>query len=145
MHLKAQDSLCTPKSSGGPGFRRMYDHNHALISKHAWTVTQKNIKPHAMLLKFRYLHITPIMHCKAPNNSSFFCKGLCKTIEIICKGSCWNIGSGNLVNIWIDPWVPQNPNHKPVLNEAYLHTQGSLTWIYELIDFENMCWKIDLL
>lgn len=33
LMLKCWDSLCLPKAAGGLGFRRMFDHNRALVSK----------------------------------------------------------------------------------------------------------------
>ncbi|XP_012850814.1 PREDICTED: uncharacterized protein LOC105970524 [Erythranthe guttata] len=44
LMLKTWDSICSPKSSGGLGFRRMFDLNKALFSKITWNVAANSDK-----------------------------------------------------------------------------------------------------
>lgn len=55
LMLKCWDSICSPKSCGGIGFRRMHDFNKALISKLAWSVVTDKDVLWVKLFKAKYL------------------------------------------------------------------------------------------
>lgn len=141
MHLRAWDSLCTPRMHGGLGFRRMHDHNRALLSKHAWTLTQDTTRPFALLLKGIYLQNKNMLHLEVPRTASYFWKGLTATRDIIKKGACFRIGSGNNADIWEDPWIPWNAEYKPQRKITAMDgTQSSPKWVFELINQDSMIW-----
>lgn len=54
---KYWDSICKPKNLGGIGFKKMYDHNKALISKLAWKVASNENCLWINLLSSKYLGI----------------------------------------------------------------------------------------
>lgn len=89
LMLKCWDSLCLPKAAGGLGFRRMFDHNRALISKLAWNLASSKKTIWTSLLKAKYLRnysflLAPLTHY----SSSWIWKYILKTRDI---GICMSI------------------------------------------------------
>lgn len=70
--LKCWDSICTPKSCWGLGFRRLQDFNKALFSKLAWLIASDKDLLWIQLLKSNDLSVS---------NSSWICNNL-KTLDI---------------------------------------------------------------
>ncbi|KAL3849582.1 hypothetical protein ACJIZ3_011464 [Penstemon smallii] len=56
LALKKWDTLCTPKSAGGLGFRKTEDFNSALVSKLSWHLANNSNFFWVSLLQSKYLH-----------------------------------------------------------------------------------------
>ena len=57
------------------------------------------------------------------------------------RGHIWQVGNGESINIWSDPWIPTSPNRKiisPCRRAAY-------TKVVELIDPTTGAWDVSLL
>ena len=48
----------------------------------------------------------------------------------------------NSIRIWGDKWLPSTPTHKMASSRLFLHPD---TLVRELIDHENVRWKIEAL
>ena len=60
------------------------------------------------------------MNAPACSQGSYAWKSLLKGREVLRKGLRWRIGTGDLVNLWSDPWLPstiQPPIQSPVAHD----------------------------
>nr|XP_048332855.1 uncharacterized protein LOC125423238 [Ziziphus jujuba var. spinosa] len=50
------------------------------------------------------------------------------TRKILKKGLCYRVGTGNSIDYWEDPWVPNNPQFKPTpLHEETRNKLGTVS------------------
>jgi hypothetical protein len=87
---------------GGLGFRDMHLFNKAMLAKQIWRL---QTDPNSLLnkcLKARYYPDSDILHAQQSRGSSYAWQSLFQAIDLIKKGSCWQIGNGNSINIWED-------------------------------------------
>lgn len=96
--LRSWDHICTPKSNGGLGFRKMKEANVALFSKLAWEVVANKEKLGFNNLEQNiFLGLTISMLERTPLIPSFG-----KILAPLKKGLCYIIGDGRKVNIWTE-------------------------------------------
>ena len=62
--------------------------------------------------------------------------------DVIKRGSRWRIGSGTLVHIWGDSWLPSKANPKLVSPHI---VDSNITFVSNLIDQEQKVWREDVL
>lgn len=73
---------------------------------------------------------------------SFTWRSILAGREILTKGLRFQIGNGNKVSIWNDPWLPLPHNFKPFS----LPMKGTEDWLVEdIIDLESKEWIKDLI
>ncbi|XP_017625048.2 uncharacterized protein LOC108468690 [Gossypium arboreum] len=66
---------------------------------------------------------------------------ICSAWDLIIDGLVWQIGNGNSVNIWNDPWLPGHENNR--LSVQSINT--SWTTVNQLIDFESSTWRKEVI
>lgn len=88
LTLQSWDKICTPRSAGGMGFRKMGEMNLALISKLAWMMSTSSPRPRVTCLKAKYLR-----------NTDF--------LGVLRSPSASGVGSGHSIRTWTDPWIPE--------------------------------------
>lgn len=52
------------------------------------------------------------MKCRKKRNCSQLWPAILSTRETLAKGLCFKVGTGNSINIWEDPWLPDTPGFK---------------------------------
>lgn len=57
MSLVSWDMVCTPKSKGGLGFKKLEIMNHALIMKNTWSLIIEPTKLSNQVLLMRFLQV----------------------------------------------------------------------------------------
>ncbi|KAA3478112.1 reverse transcriptase [Gossypium australe] len=135
------DTLCLPKCDGGMGFKNLYMFNKPLLAKQVWRIL---VQPQCLLarvLKARYFPFTDVLNAKVSSYPSFTWRSICNARDLISDGMVWRVGSGKLVNIWNDPWLPgkeQNRLSGFDINPTWttvdqLMNEGSYTWNKDLI------------
>ncbi|KAL6189078.1 hypothetical protein ACLB2K_040468 [Fragaria x ananassa] len=106
IHWCKWDLLCRNKKEGGLGFRDLEGFNQALLAKTVWRIV---LHPDSI--------INRVLHAKYVRNGdwaaagvgvkpSFVWRGLVWGKDLLCAGIRWRIGSGDLVKIWGDKWLP---------------------------------------
>ncbi|KAG8374862.1 hypothetical protein BUALT_Bualt10G0039700 [Buddleja alternifolia] len=80
--------VCSPKSVGGLGLRKMEHINQALVSKLAWNVAANPPKIWVQILSAKYLTNSNLFHVSSPaHNPSWTWKDICKSSSIIKKSA----------------------------------------------------------
>jgi hypothetical protein len=105
IHWKARQELLKSKLDGGLGFRNMHLFNKAMLAKQIWRL---QIDPNSLLgkcLKARYYPNSDIFHAQQSRGSSYAWQSLFQAIDLVKKGSCWQIGNGKSTHIWEDNWI----------------------------------------
>lgn len=101
--LKAWDTICTRKSNGGLGLRRMWDQNKAQIAKLGWAVVSSEDRLWVRLLRFKYLGHVPLRNHLPSSKASWVWQGITQCKDLVLKGACLMIGNGVGIDIWEDP------------------------------------------
>ena len=79
--LKSWDSICSPKSEGGLGIKKMVDMNKALVAKLTWEVVSNEDKTWVNVLKKKYVRNRNFM----PKNASWASQSIFACKEVIKK------------------------------------------------------------
>ncbi|KAG2252099.1 hypothetical protein Bca4012_099653 [Brassica carinata] len=67
----------------------------------------------ARVLKGRYFPSSSILTARETKQSSYIWKSLLHGRDLITKGVCFVIGSGNVIDTWNDLWLPTTPPRPP--------------------------------
>lgn len=102
--------LCKSKKHGGLGFRSLRNFNLALLGKQAWRMIQNPNTLMSRIYKARYFPGTDFLNAKVGSNPSFIWRSVWESQKVIKAGARWRVGDGNSINIWTDPWLPNEGN-----------------------------------
>lgn len=58
-------------------------------------------------------------------------------LELLKKGVCWRVGSGKVISMWQDPWIPRKWTCRPIGKRRPCR----LKWVSQLINQDTMEWK----
>ncbi|KAL8112670.1 hypothetical protein AgCh_020110 [Apium graveolens] len=105
-----EDKLCQPKKLGGMGFRKIREFNVAMLGKQAWRLQTENQSLIAKLMQARYYPSGSFRDANIGGNPSFIWRSIFEAKQLIEAGSRVKVGNGELINIWLDPWVPASNN-----------------------------------
>lgn len=102
--LKCCDSICSPKASGGLGFRRMRDFNLALLSKLAWSIATNKDLLWLQILKAKYLKGKSFIHDDLSHYcASWMSTDISKCRNIVLQGANFSISINSDILIWKNP------------------------------------------
>ena len=106
MHIVKWNTITLPKELGGLGLCFMKYRNQVMLAKLCWRLAREEGMPWARMLQAKYL---------CPNRMTEEGRKLpCSRIWAACKkwgpiyvkGLRWTVKSGELVNMWMDFWLP---------------------------------------
>uniref|UniRef100_A0A2N9IGZ4 Reverse transcriptase domain-containing protein n=1 Tax=Fagus sylvatica TaxID=28930 RepID=A0A2N9IGZ4_FAGSY len=140
---KAWADLCTPRASGGLGFRKAKHNNDALLSKLAWMIVSGRDSPCMNALRSKYKVQHGWFNCDPPKNASPTWRAIDRLKANISKGACFLIGDGKSVDCWKDPWVPWIPGFLPKPKDPLVPPIPML--VSSLINQEIPSWNMSLL
>lgn len=108
----------------------------ALLTKIAWRVQSQLEALWIKVLKSLYFTRIDFVQAKKRSRVSWYCTSIWEGLQILKKRTIWQIGDGNMVNIWEDSWVPRcvdNKLHKLV--SSYVSFEGKVS---ELLFMSNL-------
>lgn len=106
MSLVSWDMVCTPKSKGGLGFKKLEIMNHALIMKNTWSLIIEPTKLSNQVLLTKYgVQMDEVPTSFPTRYGSPLWKAMGNIWEKTRGGIWWNIGDGETVRFWGDCWV----------------------------------------
>jgi hypothetical protein len=138
---KNWESLCQPRHCGGMGFRKFKEMNVALLTKMAWLVASNNEKLCVKVLKAKYVRNNDWLRGNKVRSASWVWRSIENCSSLISKGRCLSVGSGQSINVWMEPWVPGAVNFKPTprMEEA----RDTPMVVANLIDPLTRWWDVD--
>ncbi|XP_031096851.1 uncharacterized protein LOC116001092 [Ipomoea triloba] len=112
------------REHGGMGFRKIREFNIALLGKQAWRLINQPSSLLARTYKAKYyansnfldaqLGSNPansnFLDAQLGSNPSFIWRSIIETQITIKRKSRWRVGDGASINVWGDPWLPNNDN-----------------------------------
>ncbi|XP_019176856.1 PREDICTED: uncharacterized protein LOC109172161 [Ipomoea nil] len=141
IHWLSWGQMCTPKSKGGLGFKKLHEFNIALLAKQGWRLL---IHPESLvsrLLKARYYPTTDFMGAPLGNNPSFISRSIHAGKKVLELGIGRRVGDGRDTKIWGWDWLTGSSRVQlrtpcvEQLQEAQVH--GLLN--------DRGCWDVDIL
>ncbi|XP_062014320.1 uncharacterized protein LOC133730820 [Rosa rugosa] len=141
IHWKKWKALCNPKEEGGLGFRSLSEFNTAMLAKQAWRVITNPESLCARIFKARYFPQTSFWNVEPHPSPSFSWRSIFGTRELLRKGTYWQVGKGDTVNVWSDAWIPGVPNCKPQEGNS---AAGNITLVNELM-CQTGVWNVPLI
>ncbi|XP_043698525.1 uncharacterized protein LOC122649220 [Telopea speciosissima] len=130
--------LCQSKERGGLGFCDPSLHNKALLAKVAWKMWKDLGSYWAKFLKAIYFPNCEFMEARLGANPSWAWRSIMEGQQVLQAGLLWRVGSGEMVDIWNDNWLPTHVNFKllhPLLEDCPYNR------VSQLIDFDNRKWN----
>ncbi|CAA7037229.1 unnamed protein product [Microthlaspi erraticum] len=118
QHLVAWEKVCTPKSKGGLGIRRIQEMNTALLAKLGWRLIHDETSLWARVLRSKYKVVDvrdEAWFTRKGNFSSTWRSILKGMREVVIPGISWVIGDGTSVRFWKDRWLSQTPMIEEVI------------------------------
>ena len=139
--MKWQD-LCKPKLHGGMGVKDLSWFNDALLAKHIWRHLHDHQSLFYLVFKSKIFPDCSVMEAREPRNISYAWRSILRGRDVIKRRAAWRIGSGNLVHIWSNKWLPGKFNDKIILPPI---ARENTTMVSSIIDQTNWVWKDELI
>ncbi|XP_030942097.1 uncharacterized protein LOC115967167 [Quercus lobata] len=114
------EKMCALKEKGGLGFRDLKAFNLALLTKQGWRL-QNN--PHSLVhrvLKARYFPNTDFLHAELGTRPSYAWRSILSAQPVLKAGYRWQVGDGENIGIWRDPWQPRPSTFRVLSPPAFL-------------------------
>ncbi|KAL0404192.1 UNVERIFIED_CONTAM: putative mitochondrial protein [Sesamum radiatum] len=150
IHWLAWDKMCRSKLEGGIGFRNLEAFNLALLAKQLWRLLSRPNNLVGRVLKAKYFPRTHLFDAQVGTRPSYTWRSLHAALELLKSGCRWRIGTGHVVDVWKDPWIPRIPSLHlitpkpigiPTLFVSDLILPHAREWNVELV--QNLFWVED--
>jgi len=141
IHWLSWEKLTRSKKKGGLGFRDLHLFNMALLCRQAWRLLTSPDTLCSRVLKAKYFPRADFLKCLPRAGISYTWRSILKGAELLKEGLIWQIGNGEKVNMWEDPWLPRGTTRKPITPRG----ASLLTKVSELINPVTGEWDVQLI
>ena len=142
IHWLKWSEMTKSKSEGGMGFRDLTLHNESLLAKQAWRLLQDQSSLFYKVFKPRFFPNCTIMEAEESSRGSYAWRSILYGRDVIKRGACWRIGTGQKVQIWQHTWLPSKP---PTRVLSPMLEGWEKTTVEVLINEENRTWNDEVL
>ena len=143
IHWVSWGFLCKPKTEGGMGFKNLALFNNALLDKQAWRLLHNKDSLFYWIFKSKFFPHGSIMDAPVwSQGGSYAWKSLLKGREVLRKGLKWQIGTGDVVNLWSGLWLPSTI--QPLIQSPMVHDFANAK-VSSIINPTYKCWDTNLL
>ena len=94
----------------------------------------------AQVLRAKYFVDGKILEAMETPNISYSWRSILRGIKALKEGLIWRVGTGENINIWLDPWMPNGVTRRPYTPRG----RNIVTKVSELIDSINGGWDHQL-
>lgn len=132
--------MCSNKSVGGLGFRKLQDFNKALLGKQGWRLIVNMDSLASKVYKARYYPNGSFLQATVGNNPSYIWRSIMESQVLLKKGAVRRVGKGTTIDILNDPWLPGHDTYVQTVHDAL---RGKT--VDSLMNLDQSGWDIDLL
>lgn len=109
--------------------------NSALLSKQAWRVIKNPNALWVRILKSLYFPNGDFLNIVRKRQDSWAWASLLHGRDNLKPNLCWNVGSGQKIDIREDLWIASG-------DRAVTHPNARICKVSELVDSNNCCWDV---
>ena len=102
------------------GFRDLHSFNLAMLSKQVWRLISEPDSLCAKVLRAKYYPQGDILKAGPKTGSSFTWQSIMAGLATFKRGYIWRIGTGEKVDIFLDPWIPSSLDRRIVTPRGQL-------------------------
>lgn len=136
------DRMGLSKQSGGLGFRDLESFNLALLAKQGWRLLHHPNSLLARVMKAKYYPHQGFLEARLGGRPSFAWRSILNSRELLQEGLIWQVGNGESIHIWHDPWVSNQISRKIQTPPQILPSEALVS---SLIDSTTHWWNIPLI
>ena len=136
------EKMCTPKETGGMGFRDLKAFNLALLAKQGWRLQTSTTSLFYRVFHARYFPHGDFLSATVGTRPSYAWRSIIAAQQLVRNGSRWRIGNGAKVRIWGDRWLPLSSTFKAV---TPCPSGGEELLVASLIDHQRGEWNLEAL
>ncbi|KAK9924950.1 hypothetical protein M0R45_033291 [Rubus argutus] len=119
------------------GFRNLAPFNHSLLAKQGWRLITQPDSLVARVFKARYHPNSSFLEANHLPDMSYTWRSILAGKKVLSKGIRFQIGIGNNVSLWNDPWLPLPHNFKPFSSPR----EGTESWkVGDIINQQSHNW-----
>ena len=119
----------------------MEDFSRAFLSKFSWELAQNKESLWTSVFKKKYIQGHSFLSAPNPARALDFCMGSFQCWDLILKELATRLGmSFFFIDVWNDPWIPNNPSFKPKAREGVQVTQQKLVVNLNIQEQEVETW-----
>nr|GEU36621.1 RNA-directed DNA polymerase, eukaryota, reverse transcriptase zinc-binding domain protein [Tanacetum cinerariifolium] len=137
----AWKTICTPKSQGGLGIKRLGPWNEALLCKHLWNLIVKKDSLWVKWVNVIKLKDKNIWEVEIEENDCGTWKAILNLRSKIRSNVWKQIGDGKSTNVWFDKWCNEGPLcEKITFRNRYEARMAEHLTVYDMM--ENGCGQV---
>ena len=126
---------------GGLDFKEIEKFNDALLAKQVWRLINNTDSLCHRVFKARFFPDCSILDAKDSSSGSYAWKSIIGARDVIRKGMVWRIGTGEVVHIKEDRWLPGRANCSVI---SPLPSMAPDVKVSSLIDPDRVAWRTEV-
>lgn len=129
---------------GGLGLRKMFETNQAFIAKLGWKMIQSPNELWVRQLHAKYITNDAGIISVRRTGVSWIWRGILLVQDFLKTHLCYLPRSGSQLHITLDPWIPINPNFRPI-SRSTNPVDPSIQFVADLVDQDLGGWNETIL
>ena len=133
--------MCKSKLNGGMGFRTLQAFNLAMLAQQGWRLISNPNSLVAQIYRARYYPHGDVFQARLGSSPSYTWRSIFNGLEVVKRGTRWQVGNGERILIWDDKWLPTPTTYKVISPPRLFDDYPRVS---TLIDKDTRRWKDDV-